>query len=50
MVLGLLHQALHLQQIGQLTAGADGEREIPGAASSTRQIRATIATWRPVLL
>ena len=29
MVLGLLHQALHLQQIGQLTAGADGEREIP---------------------
>ncbi|MNC16889.1 hypothetical protein D3C75_647540 [compost metagenome] len=29
MVLGLLHQALHLQQMGQLATGADGERQIP---------------------
>ncbi len=29
-VLGLLHQGLHLQQMGQLAPGADGERQIPG--------------------
>ena len=30
-VLGLLHQGLHLQQVGQLAPGADGERQIAGA-------------------
>ena len=30
-VLGLLHQGLHLQQMGQLAPGADGERQIAGA-------------------
>ncbi|MNC19285.1 hypothetical protein D3C75_672140 [compost metagenome] len=29
MVLGLLHQGFHLQQMGQLAPGADGERQIP---------------------
>ena len=30
-VLGLLHQGLHLQQMGQLAPGADGERQIASA-------------------